>query len=93
MSNLELDQQLVVHAYNTAVGTVFHMMTGELKALDVAIWESSKPPASKPAVEQEKAHEGGKEEKSAKGKKDKVSWTYSTVLHVHTCTYIYWHFV
>ena len=83
----------MVHAYNTAVGTVFHMMTGELKALDVAIWESSKPPASKPAVEQEKAHEGGKEEKSAKGKKDKVSWTYSTVLHVHTCTYIYWHFV
>ena len=88
LSNLELDQQLVVHAYNTAVGTVFHMMTGELKALDVAIWESSKPPASKPPVEQEKAHEGGKEEKSTKGKKDKVSWTYS---YSPTCTYMYMH--
>ena len=74
LSGLELDQQLVVHAYNTAVATVFHLMIGEVKALDTAIFETSKPPATKPPVEQEKPHEGGKEEKSAKGKKGKVSF-------------------
>ena len=49
-------------------------MISELKALDTAIFETSKPPATKPQVELEKPHEGGKEEKSAKGKKGKVSF-------------------
>ena len=77
LSNLELDHQLVVHAFNTANAVVFHLVMGELKALEGAIMEVSKPPSAKLDVEQEnKSAEagGGKEDKSAgKGKKGKVS--------------------
>lgn len=74
LSNLELDHQLVVHAFNTANAVVFHLVMGELKGLDASIMEVSKPPSAKLDVEQEgkSAEMAGKEDK-AKGKKGKVS--------------------
>ena len=74
LSNLELDHQLVVQAFNTANAVVFHLVMGELKVLEAAIMEVSKPPSAKLDVEQEsKSAEAGKEDKAAgKGKKGKV---------------------
>ena len=74
LTNLELDHQLVVHAFNTANAVVFHLVMGELKVLEAAITEVSKPPSAKLDVEQEsKSAEAGKEDKGAgKGKKGKV---------------------
>ena len=62
----------MVHAYNSATTAVFHLMMSELKVLEAAIREASKPPSAKREVEQEKPPDGGKEEKGAKGKKAKV---------------------
>jgi hypothetical protein len=74
---LELDHQLVVHAFNTANAVVFHLVLAELKTLDAAIMDVSKPPSAKLDVDHEgKSAEGaGKEDKAAagKGKKGKVS--------------------
>ena len=73
LSGLELDQQLVVHAYNSAVSVVFRMVTGELKGLETAFSEFSKPPSAQPQRVQDKPPvEAGREEKTAKGKKGKV---------------------
>ena len=74
LSHLELDHQLVVHAFNTANAVVFHLVMGELKGLDASIMEVSKPPSAKLDVEQEgkSAEAAGKEDKG-KGKKGKVS--------------------
>ena len=73
LTNLALDHQLVVHAFNTANAVVFHMVTDEVKVLEAAMMEIGKPPSAKLEVEQEtKSAESLKEEKSAKGKKAKV---------------------
>ena len=82
ITNLELDYQLVVHAYNTATALVFHLVLSELKVLEVAIRDLSKPPSAKPVVEGEKPPEATKEDKSAKGKKGKV------VCVAYSCTVI-----
>ena len=76
LSHLELDHQLVVHAFNTANAVLFHLVMGELKELDASIMEVSKPPSAKLDVEQEgkSAEVAGKEDKD-KGKKGKVSIT------------------
>ena len=64
----------MVHAYNSAVSVVFQMVMGELKGLDSTINEFSKPPSAQPQGEQYKPPaETGREEKTAKGKKGKVS--------------------
>ena len=74
LGDLQLDHQLVVHAYNSANAVVFHMVMGEIKVLEAAIMEVSKPPSAKPEGEQEsKPVESGKEDKAGKGKKVKVS--------------------
>lgn len=64
-----------MHAFNTANAVVFHLVIGELKVLEAAIMEVSKPPSAKLDVEQEsKSAEAGKDDKAAgKGKKGKVS--------------------
>ena len=74
LNGLELDHQLVVHAFNTANTVVFQLVMGELKVLEAAIMEVSKPPSAKLDVEQEsKSAEAGKDDKAAgKGKKGKV---------------------
>ena len=72
LTNLELDDQLVVHAYNSASAVVFYLVMSELKVLESAIWELSKPPSAKPTQEQEKPPETAKDDKGAKGKKGKV---------------------
>ena len=75
LSNLELDHQLMVHAFNAANAVVFHLVMGEMKALEAAITEVSKPPSAKLDIEQESkaAEAAGKEDKAAgKGKKGKV---------------------
>ena len=71
---MELDHQLLVHAFNAANAVVFHLVMGELKGLDASIMEVSKPPSAKLDVEQEgkSAEAAGKEDKG-KGKKGKVS--------------------
>ena len=73
LTELELDQQLVVHAYNSAMAVVFHLAMAEMKVLETAIRELSKPPSAQPQTELDKPPEAGREEKTSKGKKGKVS--------------------
>lgn len=80
----------MVHAFNTANAVVFHLVMGELKVLEAAIMEVSKPPSAKLDVEQEsKSAEAGKEDKAAgKGKKGKVRKLIENFLYSYITMFI-----
>jgi adenylate kinase family enzyme len=70
LTNLDLDDQLIVHNYNTAIAISYKLLNNEIHLIEEATAEANKPPVIAAPVQEEKSP-GKKGKKSPVGKKGK----------------------